>query len=707
MTTNPKDIFDLPEFSIQDELLSVEPVARGIDSAVECPVAQVVLDVPALHMDKVFDYEVPEKFRDVAVGSRVQVDLGSRRVDGFVVSRSAQTQVASKLRPIKKVISNIPVLTAATYALAKRVAARQSATVGDSLRLAIPQRHARAEREFLQHRLDSGQSEFPPAPSASVRSNSGSNLDDGALVNYRGGPAFLTRVGRGEVIRAQLSMAALHTEEDVMIPVIKRVLAQNKTVIVVVPTPRQAGDLAHTLTTLLDVPVSTVQSNDAHEARYREFLRALYGESRVIVGTRSAAWVPSPDLGALIVVDDQHSAMREPRSPYIHTRDLLRMRADIENASFLSMNYGPSVEMCAVEQWAPALSIDQANLRAVTPQVMSAISFAYEDSPLTRMPQSVFAVARAGLERGHVLFAVPQSGYYPVVACARCRELVRCPQCSSVMEIPQPDSPLTCTRCRYVHTRFICGQCRSQKIRAIRIGSYRTAQEIGRAFRGVSIHTASHEEISPDEKKGHIVVASTAHLPRYAEKFAAAIVLDAGSILRARGLNTESYFLRTLAKVAALVMPRIQGGQLLVVGDVPAQLMHPLITWDFVRWAREQLGERDLLKLPPAYPWIAVCGTPQSLREYLTILRGLAREAGLASEDASIDALLGGGVSDVIPGLSILGPNRLGDDRLELYLRSGGKQANIMRSIVDRAHRIASVQRVSPLRVVVDPAIIP
>lgn len=711
MTLNPDNIFDLSEFSIQEELLSVDPVARDIDSSVESPVAHVVLDVPVLHMDKIFDYEIPEKFRDVAIGSRVQVDLGPRRVEGFVVARSAQTRFAATLRPLKKVVSPVPVLTESIYALAQLVASRQSATVGDALRLAIPQRHARAEREFIQQRLDRGLSEFPKHASSDADAPANTaNLgfdDDDTFLRYRGGAAFLARVGRGEAIRAQVSMAAVDTVEELVIPVLRRVLAQQKTAILIVPTPRQAQDLASSLSVALNTDVSIVQSHDSHEVRYREFLRALYGESRVIVGTRSAAWLPSPDLGALILVDDQHSAMREPHSPYLHTRDLLRMRAEVEQVSFLSLNYGPSVEMCAVENWAPALTIDQGQLRSLTPQIMSAISFAYEDSPFSRMPRSVFAVARAGLERGHVLFVVPQTGYYPAVACARCRELLRCPKCASVMAIPQPDAPLTCTMCRHVVKDFVCTECRHTKIRAIRVGSHRTAQEIGRAFRGVSIHTANHEHISLDEKNGHIVVAPISSLPWYKDKFAAAIVLDAGSILRSSGLNAESYFLRTLAHVAAHVASRAEDGQLLVVGDVPAQLMHPLITWDFVHWSREQLNEREMLKLPPAFPWIAVRGTLNSLREYLTILRGLALDAGLESSNASIDALLGGGVADLIPGLSILGPHSIGNDMMELYLRCGKEDRDLIRSIVDRAHRIASVQRVSPLRVVVDPAIIP
>ncbi|WP_394854572.1 primosomal protein N' family DNA-binding protein [Trueperella bernardiae] len=78
------ELFGLPDFGHQEELLSLSPVARRV-SGVDRPVARVLLDMPQPHMDHLFDYEIPEKMAAVEEGARVVVNVGQRKVDGFVV----------------------------------------------------------------------------------------------------------------------------------------------------------------------------------------------------------------------------------------------------------------------------------------------------------------------------------------------------------------------------------------------------------------------------------------------------------------------------------------------------------------------------------------------------------------------------------------------------------------------------------------------
>jgi len=60
-------------------------------------IAQVIVDVAAKQTDRVFEYHIPKELTDVAVGSRVVVPFGRRKVQGFVVGISETTSYTGKL----------------------------------------------------------------------------------------------------------------------------------------------------------------------------------------------------------------------------------------------------------------------------------------------------------------------------------------------------------------------------------------------------------------------------------------------------------------------------------------------------------------------------------------------------------------------------------------------------------------------------------
>ncbi|MDQ3154768.1 MAG: primosome assembly protein PriA, partial [Actinomycetota bacterium] len=110
------------------------------------PVARVCVDVPLAHLDRSFDYQVPEQLADTAVpGCRVRVRFAGRLIDGFLLERAAGSEHPGELGWVERVVSAEPVLSPAVAALARAVADRCAGTMTDVLRLAVPPRHARVE----------------------------------------------------------------------------------------------------------------------------------------------------------------------------------------------------------------------------------------------------------------------------------------------------------------------------------------------------------------------------------------------------------------------------------------------------------------------------------------------------------------------------------------------------------------------------------
>jgi primosomal protein N' (replication factor Y) len=117
------------------------------DGAARPRVARVVVDVPLAHLDRPFDYAVPDKFADtVQPGCRVRVRFSGQLLDGFVVSLDDASEFPGRLSPLSHVPSGEPVLTPQVARLARVVADRYAGTLSDVLRLALPPRRGAPEK---------------------------------------------------------------------------------------------------------------------------------------------------------------------------------------------------------------------------------------------------------------------------------------------------------------------------------------------------------------------------------------------------------------------------------------------------------------------------------------------------------------------------------------------------------------------------------
>ena len=144
-----------------------------------------MLSVP--HLDREFDYLVSaEQSDDAQPGVRVRVRFHGRLVDGFLLERRNDTDHTGKLGWLDRVVSPEPVLTPESRRLVDAVAARYAGTRPDVLRLAVPARHARVEREPIA---------IPARPEIAP-------VDPGGWEVYGRGGQFLTALAESRAARA-------------------------------------------------------------------------------------------------------------------------------------------------------------------------------------------------------------------------------------------------------------------------------------------------------------------------------------------------------------------------------------------------------------------------------------------------------------------------------------------------------------------------
>ncbi|MFT3871666.1 MAG: primosomal protein N' [Nocardioides sp.] len=637
------------------------------------PVARVLVDVPLAHLDRPFDYAVPATMGEDAVpGARVRVRFAGQDVDGFVLERAGASDHAGRLTPLRRVVSPEPVLLPEIAGLTGRLAERYAGSRADVLRLAVPPRHATAEKAARE-----------PAPEPTLDLEAGER----AWADYRHGDAFLTHLSSGGSPRAVWTAAPAADWPTLVAHAAAATRASGRGVVICAPDLRDVDRVSVALAAVLgpDQHVKLV-ADVGPQARYRDFLALSRGAVRIAVGTRAAAFAPVHDLGLLAIWDDGDDLFAEPRAPYPHTRETLLLRAEQQGAAALLGGFARSVETAYLlrTNWAHEITAPRAVVRErVTVQIAGAAEEELARDPYARgarLPSTAFQTIRRALTDGPVLVQTPRSGYAPSLACERCRGPARCRHCSGPLVLTGVMTPPVCRWCGVAEDSWACPICGHRGLRAPVLGDSRTAEELGRSFPQVPVRRSSGDHVLAEvSRQREIVVATPGAEPIAREGYAAVVLLDTWLMLARADLRTEEESLRRWLNAAALVRP---GGSVVAVGDASQAALQALVRWDPAGFAEREIAQRREARLPPAARLATLTGEPGAVDDLLTIL-------------------------ELPSAADVLGPVAFGDrGEWRAVLRAPRSQGIALSRALGEAARVRSARKLDPVRVQVDPVVL-
>lgn len=573
-----------------------------------------------LHLDRYFDYAVPEELdADAQPGVRVRVRFGAGRhrvregrreggglIDGFLVERLAESDYSGPLAALAQVVSPERVLDEELLGLARAVADRYAGSLADVLQLAVPPRSARAEQRPSPEPL--------PAPGVP---------EVGSWGRYEHGDAFLQALASGGSPRAVWSALPGPEWSEEIARVVAATLASGRGALVVLPDGRAVARVDASLTALLGDGRHAVLTADAGpEKRYREWLAVRRGSVRAVVGTRAAMFAPVRDLGLVVIWDDGDDSHSEPHAPQPHARDVLLLRAAQDKCAFLLGGWNCTVEAAQLVEsgWARPLVAGREQVRGAAPLVRTvgdADLARDEAARAARLPTLAWQVVREALRHGPVLVQVPRRGYVPRLACANCRAPARCRHCSGPLEA-QDAGALRCGWCGREEGAWHCAECGGFRLRAQVVGARRTAEELGRAFPAVPVRTSGREHVLDTVPGAPALVVSTPGAEPVAEGgYAAALLLDGWAMLGRPDLRAGEDALRRWIGACALVRPQGVGGTVVVVAEPTLRPVQALVRWDPVGHAVRELAERAELGFPPVSRMAEVSGTAEAVGEFL------------------------------------------------------------------------------------------
>lgn len=273
---------------------------------------------------------------------------------------------------------------------------------------------------------------------------------------------------------------------EVYLQMAKSVLEQGKQVLILVPEIGLTPQMTKRVEERFGSNVAIYHSGLNNQEKYEQYIRVKNKEVDVVVGTRSAVFMPFENLG-LIILDEEHdSSYKQDNTPQYHCRDVAIWRADYHGCKVLLGSATPSLDSYARalkkvytlvempirvnEQMPTIMAVDIRE--AVRKKESYVLSDILKDKIKDRLEKNE-----------QVMLMLNRRGYSPTVRCNDCTATIRCPHCDLALAWHRSENVLKCHCCGYVQPMVKeCPSCHSASLSMLGIGTQRLQEEVQKAF---------------------------------------------------------------------------------------------------------------------------------------------------------------------------------------------------------------------------------
>ena len=403
---------------------------------------------------------------------------------------------------------------------------------------------------------------------------------------------------------------------EVYFDAMAKVLAQGRQVLFLLPEINLTPQLLKRVENrFADVPTAVLHSQMAAGKRTQDYLRAMLGQAKLVIGTRLAVFTPLPDVG-LIVVDEEHDgSFKQDNELRYHARDLAVWRAKQSGCPIVLGSATPSLE-----SWHKAQSgayhllqlTERAHTAAQLPQVdILNVGRLKLDNGFS--PQALQLLKQNFEAGGMSLVYLNRRGFAPALFCGDCGHTFGCPNCSAKMVLHQRARQLRCHHCDHREPiPFKCPDCGNQDLTAVGHGTQRVEETL-RAFlpkaavvrvdRDSTAHKNDWADLYRRIADNEIDILVGTQMLAKGHDFARlnlVIVLNADGSLYSADFRAPERLFAELMQVSGRAGRADKPGKVLIQTQLPE---HPVFAavkaQDYAVFAENELNERQMFAMPP------------------------------------------------------------------------------------------------------------
>lgn len=602
-------------------------------------IIKALVDIPNFHLNQLFEYELPEEIfaekkpkntskikqdhleenklrrKNIEFGTPITVPFKGRRINGWIIEKKYTNQYSAKIQKVISINSKYGLLNKQIYKLAIKISENYVTNVSEIVKLAVQNSQVKVENKFKAIN-----------PSQIENKIKTCDIPDQALKQYVNGEKLLQALKENIPIKSTFTFKSYYGDEKLnwiysTILAIITTIKNNKQVIILLPNKKQCDIFYSHIQKYIDNEIiALLHSNDVGSIKYTNYLKVLLGQAQLVIGTQSAIFAPTNNLGLIICVDDANLNYQRQKSPYINIRQVCIQRSIIEKTAIILCGFNKSIHMRQLEnlKWAMPVQITPQLARKKSPQMIC--TELVEEKLISRISSFTIETIKKALTQGPVLIQVGSKGYYSKIICNKCDTIPKCNKCNHILSM-QIDYSLTCVNCTKIYSQYECKKCKNTNFKAIQSGDNKTAIELGKMFPSTPIllSNANHPINDFIDDRSRIIVATPGSEPTPINGYEASIILDVDTIYNLPSFFAQLEAFRRWYNIAGLTKEK---GKVIIDGHLELKVSTNIQTWNVDKLLDTILFERKQLELPPHTKFISLCGNHHQIVDAIKYVEG-------------------------------------------------------------------------------------
>lgn len=634
----------------------------------------VLTQIGAKAVDQTFFYHVPKLLENnIKIGVRVRIPFGNMILDGFVLGISDNSSYDnSKIKDIINVIDKEPVLNKEMLLLGKYMSDNLLASLSSCYQVMLPKAlkaevksNIKIKYDRYLHRIKSIEEIDRYIDNCKYESQV--NL----LCKLKEGDILITKMSSSINTIIKYGFASIIYEEckrykydgisnykrvnltdkqrlvsdtiissfgksdtfllygvtgsgktEVYMDVIEKAINNGKSAIMLVPeiglTPQIVGKF---ISRFGDV-ISVLHSKLSDSERYDEYRKITNGESKIVIGTRSAIFVPFTNIG-VIIIDEEHTlSYKQDNNPRYSAINVAEWRSKYHNCPLVLGSATPSLESFAKagNHVYKLLTLTERAGGSVLPNVN--IVDMKEEVKKGNFILSDMLKNKIGevLDRGEqAIILLNRRGYSSTISCKECGYVYKCPNCDITYTYHKSSNNLKCHYCGYsMVLPNKCSICGSDNLKDYGLGTEKLEETLNSLYKAkivrMDVDTTSkkgqHQKIIDDfgEHKYDILIGTQ----MIAKGLDFPLVTLVGVVSIDSSLTSPDY---RASENTFQLLSQVSGraGRSENKGEVIVQTFNPdhyAITLaknhDYIDFYKEEMKVRKMLKYSPYYYMVLV-----------------------------------------------------------------------------------------------------
>ena len=303
---------------------------------------------------------------------------------------------------------------------------------------------------------------------------------------------------------------------EIYLQLAQMVIDRGEQVLILVPEISLTPQMVKRVRERFGDMVAIYHSGLNDQEKYEQFMRVYDDEIAVVVGTRSAVFMPFHKLG-LIVVDEEHDhSYKQEKAPCYHCRDIAINRGEYHHCKVILGSATPALESYARAQKKVYHLVEL--LHRINEQPLPTCRVIDVKKALHKGQSNIItedlrlAIADRLSKHQQIIILLNRRGYTPLLQCLDCNEVIKCPDCDIAMNYHKDKNMLVCHTCgKMMNLPYECPVCHGHRWLRSGFGTQRLEEELRKLFSDARILRMDADTVNRKNGHGKILDKFGAH----------------------------------------------------------------------------------------------------------------------------------------------------------------------------------------------------